>query len=909
MERAVLSVVSNGSSTQDITHSGSWTPKAAIFQWSRANTSADTFQEHMSFGYGVTDGTNQRASAIASEDNQARGDTASLNRNNALIVTLNPTGTIETVDAVATFNSWLSNGIRITWTDQPAVNFYFTVILLGGDDITDVKVDTIYTTTTTGTKTYSSATFQADYGMFFCAPSLNENNPNVVAYFSLGMATGTSGNETQWCQSLCSVDNPVTMITRQYYDDTHIFYYFQTSLLASGYFTGFTSNGFTIYMDDASSTTMPIYFLLIKGGAIKVGTATEPDSVQQQTVTTNSNVELLGIFGNDISTSGTISNGNMWTSGWGDGTNQVCDVFEDQDNTANSIVVSRHDTDQIYLNMTANVTATSSTLDDEASDYSHSATNFILNWTNIGNARPYHYCTFGSSILHNEKTLTLRYAIDAKYNKTFTLRHDVRKQNNTTFTTRFDIRNLMSKTLTLRYDIIGKLTKTLTLLYNIEVELQHLEKTLTLRYDVREQNNNQLTLRYDIAEQIAKSLSLLYNISERKNKTLTLRHDIAEKINKQLTLLYNISQKNEKTLTLIYNLSQRIESTLTLRYDLLQKLDKQLTLLYDILEKKEVSLTLKYDIVGRLSKTLTLLYDIEVQGVQHFEKQLSLLYNIAEQKNKSFTFRYDLLQKLNKELTLLHHILEQKSMQTTLRYDIREQKQKELTLRYDIIGRLSKTLTLLYNIEVQGMLHLEKELSLLYNIMEKKSKQTTLRYDIRQSFNKSLTLRYNLLQQFAKQLTIRYDLIARMSKQLTTRYDIRQKLDRTLSLIYAIRMRNENQLTLRYDIIGRLQKTLTLIYNVESLIPHFVKTFSMRYDIREKKSQTLGLKYDILQKLSKTLRLKFRIYPKGYVEADFAEQGQKQKDMFGHSDHSWNILDHLSKFKWDKRKGWFIKKA
>lgn len=83
----------------------------------------------------------------------------------------------------------------------------------------------------------------------------------------------------------------------------------------------------------------------------------------------------------------------------------------------------------------------------------------------------------------------------------------------------------------------------------------------------------------------------------------------------------------------------------------------------------------------------------------------------------------------------------------------------------------------------------------------------------------------------------------------------------------------------------------------------------MRYDIREKKSQTLGLKYDILQKLSKTLRLKFRIYPKGYVEADFAEQGQKQKDMFGHSDHSWNILDHLSKFKWDKRKGWFIKKA
>ena len=132
MYTKVVNVLST-SGTQDITFTPnagdpSWTPKVAIVQWNRAVASTSSWIEHMSYGIGFTDGTNQRCVTVASEDNQARADTGTFQSNDALIRAQTPTGTLPGVDAVATFTSWLTNGMQITWDDAPGAAFYMTIM-------------------------------------------------------------------------------------------------------------------------------------------------------------------------------------------------------------------------------------------------------------------------------------------------------------------------------------------------------------------------------------------------------------------------------------------------------------------------------------------------------------------------------------------------------------------------------------------------------------------------------------------------------------------------------------------------------------------------------------------------------------------------------------------------------------
>src|SRR5574339_98354 len=233
MYTAVVSQLSNsGTGTQDFTHGGSWQPKFAIFQWSRANTSADTFQEHMSTGYGFCDGTNQRCIAVSSEDNQARGDSGRVASNNSVIFALNPTGTVTATDAIASFSSWLSNGVQINWTDAPAAQFYVTVLLVGGDDVTDIAIGSL-AVTTGASATLSSLSWQPENGIFLCGGITTENAGASHAIMSVGAYDGTN----QWTQGYLTQDNPVTMITKQNYQHDRVVDVPTTAGATDGYST------------------------------------------------------------------------------------------------------------------------------------------------------------------------------------------------------------------------------------------------------------------------------------------------------------------------------------------------------------------------------------------------------------------------------------------------------------------------------------------------------------------------------------------------------------------------------------------------------------------------------------------------------------------------------------------------
>lgn len=406
MYTKVVNVLSNsGTGTQDITFTPngsdpSWTPKVAIFQWSRANTSTGTFQEHMSYGFGFTDGTNQRCVSISSEDNSARSDTGSRGSNNSVITALIPTGTLPGVDAVATFSSWLTNGIQINWTDAPAAQFYITVTFLGGDDITNAAVGTIMSGTSVTTISETGLNFQPDFGLFISQPYWAENTNISWNGCSIGAATDSSH---QWVQSQFTTDNAGTMDTCSYYSHSKVWanHYTTTSLDGYATFSSFNSNGFTLSVDDAPTNSTYIYYLVIKGGSFAVGNDTEPGSTGTQTITTNKNTKAVMVFGLDTGTADSLQAGCLWISGIGtaSGTgNQFNIVFEDTNGVADSIVVSRINDGYIYYNITANATATSSTSDDYANLSTVSSTGFSIYWLDIGQARPYRYLTFGTGV-------------------------------------------------------------------------------------------------------------------------------------------------------------------------------------------------------------------------------------------------------------------------------------------------------------------------------------------------------------------------------------------------------------------------------------------------------------------------------------------------------------------------------
>jgi hypothetical protein len=400
MYTKVVTVLSNtGTGDQNITFTPngtdpSWTPKVAILQWSNVSTSLNTFQEGVARGFGFTDGTNQRCIAMVSEDNVASSDVATSSFNNALVAGHTTTGTITTIDAQASFSQWLTNGMRINWSNAPTAAFYIQVLFLGGSDITNVIVGTLMTEVATATTSLTGLAFKPDFGMFLLRADATENAASsTTPEMSVGFVDPSLN---KFCQTYWHADNAATSAVRMVYSHTTNVMFATTGLFSYSLVQSWNSDGFTLQNLDQWETAYPIYYLLIKGGEFKVGNDTEPGSTGNQVITTSTDVKAVGIFGNDGAVHNNIQSTGMWTSGFGDSSLNQSVLTQDEvpasDPMANAAII---DNDQIYINMTANATATSSTRDDEAALTAVSSTGFTLNWTNIGNARTFRYVTFG----------------------------------------------------------------------------------------------------------------------------------------------------------------------------------------------------------------------------------------------------------------------------------------------------------------------------------------------------------------------------------------------------------------------------------------------------------------------------------------------------------------------------------
>lgn len=134
--RFALSTATAGN-TQDVTISGFGTPKAVIFLLSSA-TVDDTITANAYLGVGFTDGTGNNCTAARAQDNSGTTITARGNNNAACISVPNSGGTA--YEYAFSFNSWITDGLRLDIDTQSTNAYLITCIFIGGSDISNVHV-------------------------------------------------------------------------------------------------------------------------------------------------------------------------------------------------------------------------------------------------------------------------------------------------------------------------------------------------------------------------------------------------------------------------------------------------------------------------------------------------------------------------------------------------------------------------------------------------------------------------------------------------------------------------------------------------------------------------------------------------------------------------------------------------
>jgi hypothetical protein len=132
--------------TQTITGLG-FKPKTIIFYWSRNTTNASTAVPR-SQGVGFTDCTNQRAVAIAEDDNASTSNAGRYRTASNVIVILSNGNS--TVGSRATFISCNSDGFTINWIVSEARADIINYIAIRSPNVTNVKAGTFTLAALTG---------------------------------------------------------------------------------------------------------------------------------------------------------------------------------------------------------------------------------------------------------------------------------------------------------------------------------------------------------------------------------------------------------------------------------------------------------------------------------------------------------------------------------------------------------------------------------------------------------------------------------------------------------------------------------------------------------------------------------------------------------------------------------------
>lgn len=195
--------VPTSGATFDVTISGIGTPKAIMCKWVGATTT-ETQAAHLRWSIGFADGTTQRACQAFAEDAvlAANADAGFL-YSSAAVALLSGT-TTEAVDGQLSWNSWITDGVRLNIDNAVASGFLLQVVFFNGDDLSAQVLE--YTASATQDGTVSPTTsFQPS---FILGGSAYETTASGAhARMALGICCwNPSGTIQQVCYSFYAFD-------------------------------------------------------------------------------------------------------------------------------------------------------------------------------------------------------------------------------------------------------------------------------------------------------------------------------------------------------------------------------------------------------------------------------------------------------------------------------------------------------------------------------------------------------------------------------------------------------------------------------------------------------------------------------------------------------------------------------
>ncbi len=123
--------ITGGGPTQDFTVSGFGTPKVAIFIVTAAVTDG-TIADDAKLSVGASDGVRSRVAAFRGKDGSASTDNDERSNRNSVILIINTNNA--NVDGEASWDSWITDGVRITYGNLPSTAVLVTCIMVNGSD-------------------------------------------------------------------------------------------------------------------------------------------------------------------------------------------------------------------------------------------------------------------------------------------------------------------------------------------------------------------------------------------------------------------------------------------------------------------------------------------------------------------------------------------------------------------------------------------------------------------------------------------------------------------------------------------------------------------------------------------------------------------------------------------------------
>lgn len=277
-----------GTGTQDFTTTdlGGLTPKAALFIGTCCATDA-TPADHAVWSFGAADDVREWVNAATDEHNVADTDTDSGQNLSNCVWFRNPGE--QTTDGIAAFDSFITNGVRINWTDAPAAAYLLTVILFAGTDLSvhanwkdmgstmDVSID------------ITDPGFTPD--LVICA--IVQSSDIVGAEASLGVVEWDGAAVTQRCVEFWSCDAKASGRVQAYCrSDAGIL---RAGLGGStirwwGEFSDFDANGFTVTPRNQAPLNPDLCYL-----ALNFNSAVDHGVLTHSTPTSIGNDEETGV--------------------------------------------------------------------------------------------------------------------------------------------------------------------------------------------------------------------------------------------------------------------------------------------------------------------------------------------------------------------------------------------------------------------------------------------------------------------------------------------------------------------------------------------------------------------------------------------------------------------------------------